>query len=193
MLNTLAYPRSGSTLIQFLLRYANPPIATTKLHGHDMFNMKKDAVDDKLLTIIRNYKECIMSHLTRDDDQHNITKIKEAFVQYIKVLEVFENSECTKCLIYYEDLITNPTSTLQKIANCFGYDIKRVLDNLDVLLEESRQSYIRELGTTQTSGKTIIHFTPITKHYKFDWDHEVRNLNPELYDKYLKLYGEIND
>ena len=194
MLTTLAYPRSGSTLIQFLLNYASPPIITDKLHGHDMINKDIDAFNDKeLLVLIRNYKECIMSHLTRDDNQLDVSKIKKAFEQYIKVLEVYEASTCKKHLIYYEELITYPATTLQSAADYFGYNIKQVIEKLDYYLAASRQNYISKLGKTQTSGKETIHFTPLTQHYNFNWDKEISSLNPELYDKYLKIYGDDNE
>jgi hypothetical protein len=146
-----------------------------------------------LLVLIRNYKECIMSHLTRDDDQHDVAKVQEAFRQYIKVLEVFENSTVRKYWIYYEDLIQDPGPTIKGIANHFGYNLDNVLNDLDHFLEASRQDYIRRLGTPQTSGKEAVYFSPLTEHYDFDWDHEMYCLNPEFYDRYLKIYGEKND
>ena len=191
MLITIGYPRSGSTLVQFLLNYASPPVVTTKLHGHDLINSGLDAIHDgELLLLIRNYKECIMSHLTRDDDQHDVSKIKEAFRQYIKVLEVYEASICKKHWIYYEELVTDPATTLQGVANYFDYNMKRVIEELDYYLAASRRSYISKLRQPQTSGKETIYFTPLTKLYDFDWDAEMYYATPELYDKYLKIYGD---
>ena len=124
MLTTLGYPRSGSTLVQFLLSHAQPAPRTIKKHGHDMINSGRDSISDgELLVLIRNYKECIMSHLTRDDDQHNTSKIQQAFKQYIKVLEVYEASTCKKGICYYENLINNPYQAMKNIADLFVYNI----------------------------------------------------------------------
>jgi hypothetical protein len=66
--------------------------------------------------------------------------------------------------------------------------------NMDAHLAQSKQRYEQGLGKCMTDGKQIVHFTPLTKKfYDFDWDERMRNMNPKLYDKYLKHYGEMNE
>jgi hypothetical protein len=70
---------------------------------------------------------------------------------------------------------------------------RMTIDDLDTYIEASRVNYTNKLGATMTSGKEIIHFAPLTKENEFDWDDEMRLLNPDLYDKYLKIYEWSNN
>ena len=67
--------------------------------------------------------------------------------------------------------------------------MKHVLKDLNNYLELSKINYIKKLGNLQTTGTETTYFSPKTKHYDFNWDEEVKKLNPTLYAKYLKVYN----
>jgi hypothetical protein len=129
-----------------------------------------------------------MSHLSRDDDQNDKEKIDEAFKQYMKVLEVYTASTCHKTFFYYEDLIRWPKWIVRCLADYFDLNMSHIIDNIDAYVEDSRKNYKKTLGNPQTDGKSATYFEPLTEKYDFDWDDEVRNLNPKLYDSYLSAY-----
>ena len=202
MLIILGYPRSGSTMMQYLLEQAWPTTfltmpTTKKVHGHDMINSSHNSIshNHSLLMILRDYKECILSHLTRDNDQCDLQKVDAAFVEYVKVLEVYEKSEANKTLVYYEDLITDAglAHELKRIGNHFNLMVDSIIRNLYHYRARAMQNYVNELGATQTTGQEKVHFAPLTANHCFDWDQTMRDMNPLLYDKYLVHYGVNNE
>lgn len=195
MITVLCYPRSGSTLLQCFLTNHKPSLPNKKLHGHDIVNNNISGLHGDshwIIMLIRNYKEGILSHLTRDDDQFDMEKINQAFMYYTKVLNTYEKSTCKKTFQYYEDLIEDPVKVLNDISNTFGFNFDHIIENIDIYLDRGRSQYIKRHGPTQTNGKEKIHFSSSIKHnYNFDWDQKMKQLNPILYNKYLSHYGDI--
>jgi len=182
-------------MVQYMLLHAKPKVAVEKLHGHDMLNKNIDSFGHEcvLLMILRNYKECIMSHLSRHGNEHKPERIELAYTHYAKILSVYWNTRVPKILFYYEDIITQPVKYIQQIAEYFGTDVSHIVADMNGYLTRSRESYMGALGNCQTDGKQTIHFTPLTKEYDFDWDQRMRDTAPGLYDEYLTRYGETND
>jgi len=192
ILITLGYPRSGSTMMQFLLNHAHGDLQIRKIHGHNLLENGIIGFTSKtrgVLLILRNYKECILSHLIRDDDQKDLDKLGNAFIQYMKAVEVFHASNVPRLFVYYEDLITNLAGEMTKIAKHFDLQMDHVINNIDTYRTKSMTQYNKVFGKSQTDGKTPAHFTPLTNDYDFNWDEQMRQLNPRLYDAYLIRYG----
>lgn len=157
---SLGYPRSGNNWLRFIVEYLtnystgmgimNRP-NRRPLHnltnildsnnknklivgGHfikDTFNGNR-----KLLFVLRNYKECLISHAIGDEDLHNgfikddvFTSLinpqirngrwdKTTFLHYLDLLNFFDNYKGEKEIIYYEDIVNKKVieETLQRLV-----------------------------------------------------------------------------
>jgi len=149
----ITYPKSGTTLLQALIQLLtnkqilsidpknvikNPNRLKLSLdsdkphlyHSHSLVKELKEInqSDNKLLMIIRNYKECIVSYqkFSPLEFLNSVIKHKslddQGFCQYIENLQFFDiwKDEDSKLLIYYEDFITNPEKTIKQVAEFYN-------------------------------------------------------------------------
>lgn len=195
----LGYPRSGTTLTQCCLNSMQPSIQTAKLHGHDIVRKgwTPGYLTHKypyLILVIRNYRECVMSQLTRGDQQNDPARIKVAFIEYMIGISTYDKYKNKKTVIYYEDFITKPVEIVTQLGAFLNTKYSHMTEDIDAFMEFSSNNYKQRLGNPLTSGREVQHFTPITySNYDFDWQKEIRHLNEDLYDKYLSRYGEVNE
>ena len=162
----------------------------------------------KLLLIVRNYKEAIISEMKQHATSIiNWSSIKEEVNKYISTLVTYDKYPYEKKIIYYEDMISNPSKTLEESINNFsgrnsGLSDDDMKENLDSLLEnyethfeESISSYKRGTGSALSGGKSgLFHSLEKGKGhelYDFIENHILQNA-PEIYKKYLQRYRGDN-
>lgn len=206
----ISYPRSGNTLIRFLIEYIterividynedipnsaikylsdndldivpkNPPILR-KFHLVDEnLNEKEKIGDSKVNLIIRDYYECIVSHSKRGCLDSLELQIKK----YCDLIRYYDWSKNQGCVIYYEDLIDIEKQP-QVIEHVFKSNQIVELPNWNKYLEN-----IFQLNNKSKEGYTKIYKTVhedyenrqlFTQAVKF-------NLGNHLFKKYLNRY-----
>jgi len=215
----LSYPRSGNSWIRYCVEAITkkPTYGYTKskaplenpigsniptlgvdlkvdpilLKRHETFSTKRV---DKLILVIRNYKEVIVRH-------HEGTKITLATLQrscssnktsrnYVDVIRYFDDFKGEKLLVYYEDFITDVECELRKIAEFLGEGV----DNIDEFvnkLDGHKKKSLTLYRPSITKGKNVIHHSnKLTKGLKSSWDKFLRNKCGDLFEKYLIRYEE---
>ena len=97
------------------------------------------------LLLLRNYKECIVSHSARTEDfdrnfYAQTQGSRNGILDYIGCLEIYESWRGKKALIYYEDLIRDPEPELIRVLELLGVDknnLRELINNMDVHKRQS--------------------------------------------------------
>lgn len=206
----ISYPRSGNTLIRFLIEYIterivvdynqeipdsaikyligdelsvvpkNPPILR-KFHLVDeSLNEKEKIGNSKVNLIIRDYYDCIVSHSKRGCTDSLETQIKK----YCDLIRYYDWSKNQGCVVYYEDLVD-----IQKQPET----IKTIFDSNNILGIPNWDKYlenIQELNRKSKDGYTKI-YSEVKKSYdnKQFFTQVVKfNIGNHLFKKYLSRY-----
>lgn len=219
MIGILAFPRSGSTWMRYCVEFlskkktgypgspnpgdnpiseiingmgvdTNAPSILYKTHNIKNFGPKQD----KLIIIVRDYKEVIPRHLGLDNLMEkfiNSTRgMSNPGVDYLKIVEQYDQLESEKLLVYYEDFISKPET-----------ELRRVLKFLDVD-ETHLQSFVENYEFHQKQGIKAYHGRSFTKGTgKSFWQDKIpsntlnsmtihlKKTNGPLFEKYLKRYA----
>jgi hypothetical protein len=130
----------------------------------------------------------------RRGHNNDIQKIKEAFVEYMTVLETYELSMCKKAFLYYEDFTQHPAEIVTELGEFFDIPTDHITKDIDGYLKLARERYISKGGDPRTDGKTNVYFSSKTyEDYDFDWDATMRGIKPSLYDTYLTRYTGVRN
>ncbi len=180
--------------------YNAPPVIKT----HHLHQEIKQGINEKLtnqlgcedlglLTIIRNYKECVPRHM---GTALTIPTLKDPENMYLHILQIYDEwPEDRRLLIYYEDLILFPEKTLHQLAEFFQVDHASVsifLKNLPLHRENAICIYEQDAGESTTRGENIyFHSKFFTKEDLILMDKICEESNPELFKKYLSRYKEL--
>lgn len=205
---SISYPRSGATWLRYFVRtcmglcpdwngndtisHPNTKFAKT----HRLIPGDLDYAEG-IVVLVRNYKECIPRHLR--NTQKNQQVITKAFIKslniagegsYIHPLDMLENFDGPKHLIFYEDLITKPVKVMKRLAKKMELDASAVLDNF----EEHWNISISNYGPGSfTQGKNLLeHSSLLTPDICQEWDKKIIERHPELYKKYLQRYYNVH-
>jgi len=206
----ISYPRSGNTLIRFLIEYIterivvdynekipdsaikylspdgidivpkNPPILR-KFHLVDSkLNEKSKIGKSKINLIIRDYYECILSHSKRGCRK----TLSEQINDYCDLIRYYDESENKETLIYYEDIID-----VEKQPEV----IKTLLDNNGIDTIPNWDSYLKNILFLNKKSKDgyIKIYKTVEKEYenKSLYYKEIKsNLGEILFEKYLSRY-----
>jgi FkbM family methyltransferase len=229
----LSYPRSGSTwlryCIEFLTKrltigYVNPGVSMEnglgklvdigvdctkspilyKRHGHTPNEKSSWDMDhDKLILLVRNYKECMVRHLsgsTSDLDASLYSQTqgyRDGSLDYIGCLQIYEEWRGTKIRLYYEDLIRDPEPQLVRVLQLLNVDdtyLPELMKNLDFHKKQSVKIYAGEEGhVSYTKGHTdslLFHSRNLDEKRKRRWDQHLQDRYPDLVRKHLDRYRE---
>ena len=225
----LSYPRSGNTWLRYCVEVlTNKPTFAGINREAGIFDkapvlsligkMDKNANDyilikrhhfkpenesfdvDKVVFIIRNYKECIIRHAELEINP-NINTLKSEIsgqidtVDYLGLIKAFDKFNGKKLLLYYEDLIINPKKTLEdlliflEIEN-FENKLNKFIYNLENHKNNSIKIYSLQ-GESHTKGQHLsFHINKLNSEQRILWDKTIREKSEKLYEKYLKRYEE---
>ncbi len=172
--------------------YSNPVFIKIH-HLKDITNLS-----GPLVLILRNYKECIASDLARESPSLVFMKMEKRIKLtenvYFTNLEVFDQYQGKKLLLYYEDLMERPKETLAKLCKFVNRpcNLSEFIAHLPEHKEKLLDYYMR-LGSSQsfTKGEDQKFFSSkFTSKQKTSLDDIVKKKYPELTKKYLKRYLE---
>lgn len=157
--------------------------------------------DPSLILIIRDYKECIISHLRKINKDKEIDSLtfQHELNLYFKLLNYYDNFEGKKMIIYYEDLIQKTDEVLNQlknfipnIQNSFYLDFLKNIDHHCYLSSNGKN---RSWGGSNSNREISFHFTnsnPSEKKNILDTIKIFRKTHTPLFRKYLKPYLERN-
>ena len=155
--------------------------------------------DPALILIVRDYKECIISHI-RKNVKSGLT-VENAFhkelMMYFKLLHYYDTFEGKKMIIYYEDLLTDGDNVLLNLAkfvpNIKGEYFLEFIKNKDHLFYLSSNGKNRSWGGTNSNGELNYHFNNASleeKNIIILTLNKFRKSHTDLFKKYLKRYLE---
>lgn len=159
---------------------------------------KIDPHKNKLLFVLRNYKECIVRECGYDPLklENSVLTNSGGFKQYIDDLIFFDSGwkdEATKQLIYYEDLIMQPRHTVEKLLAFFQEKpamLNDFFDNFEYwrTLVITKYSEVHHTMPSSQGDKKVFH----TKDFPFETlqriDQHIKREYPQLWEKYLSIY-----
>jgi hypothetical protein len=220
----LSYPRSGNTWVRYIVEvmskrptigYDNKtdiPIGKRRNIGvnlnaepilikrHNLHEKYKDG--DKLILIVRDYKECIIRHSASEDGKQSLLdKSKFKFdketnglhsdgVDYIGCIEHYEKWPGDKLFVYYEDLLTNHTKEIPRIVDFLGIDKRQVPGFLDMYRHHFKQAIQAYHEKSYTGGvKLQYHQNKIPVEFRDHMVSKIKKQHPRIYEQYLKRYG----
>ncbi len=219
-LSLLSYPRSGSNWLSYCIEclsemqiggsltgFLSIGNKITKSHGNTK-SWWKDFIlcKDSLILMVRNYKECVVRNCDGDlakvfSDLQGGLPLKTGIekTDYISILKLFEYTKEKKHLIYYEDLVQNPyqeLSRLVKFLEQFGGNkgnITSFMKQYEQHRKTSLELYGKKIDKPRTNGtrnELLFHSKKLTKETKLKIDDHLIKRFPNIYNKYLKRYGE---
>ena len=219
----MSYPRSGSNWFRYCSEFLTKKPSIGPNHNQTVLNSPfgsrlemgvdlsrdyilyrahelEEGVEGKpLIILIRNYKECILRHTHRGSSGATLSQIKEVFsrekLMYLNVLRFYEKSKENKFIVYYEDLIKYPESTLRGVLEFFGENgnyLKDFINNYDRHRATSYNQYTTLLEKSETQGdpnKLKYHSNFLSGDILLQIDQLFKE-EKVLFDKYLLRYEE---
>jgi len=170
----LSYPRSGNTWLRYCLETLSGQKTTGYLNGrdiekgvletnrgkptlmvkkHDTINIKNNK-NNKLILIVRDYKECLVRHKGgKYSIIDNAPEPETNKKNYLKLLEFYERFEGKKLLVYYEDLILDLKPQLKKCVELLDVGVKEdTLNDFMMNLETHREKSLGLYKFSKTKG-----------------------------------------
>ncbi|MCH9617436.1 MAG: hypothetical protein SP4CHLAM5_07250 [Chlamydiia bacterium] len=220
----LSYPRSGNTWLRYCIEEltkrpttwhdmesligrvefsGNEPLGKTFDLGldyakpyvykhHDIYSLD----DSPLILLLRNPKECAWAHCVCYANFLTEAKI------YIENIEHFEAFKGDKLLIYYEDLLSDPFSILEKVvlflSKITKEDCRMRVNNFLREYQRHKQNSIEFYGmhmreVVTASKQNLLYYSKnSTLESRKKFDNELYMANPYLWDKYLSRYKEMD-
>lgn len=196
MITLLSYPRSGRNLLRHMLKCIDIEVyATHRPIIHKEWPLKKH---DKLIMLVRDYRECIPRHLYSEKivSTEMIMKafgtefgIRDRACQYIENLVLFDMCRVKKCLIYYEDLINFGKTEFLKVVyflrNESKHDISKMFHVLNWETESAKA--LKNYDAPAVSGGEIDFHKKKIEEPGF-MEQIMKDANNYIFEKYLTRY-----
>jgi len=112
-------------------------------------------------------------------------------VDYIKILQYFDELEENKILVYYEDLILNPREPIIKVIDFLGVDhtyVDEFFNNYDFHQAQGIKSYHGGSFTKGSKGKLKTHQESIPPAMLREMTESIKTRHGHIFDKYLTRY-----
>lgn len=191
---TLGYKESGSFDINPLGSFINIGVNIEKspilLKKHETNTIKKI---DSLILIIRDYKEVIPRHTGKElniELLRSSINSKYSSMNYIQLIEYFEDFSGKKAIIYYEDILMDLKSSIEKILRLLNKD-DYLLEEFMNSIDEHKKNSLKIYKKSITNGNFIkFHSNKISKNIRVQCDEFLESHYPIIYNKYLKRYEE---
>lgn len=169
----------------------------------------QDPQENKLILIIRDYKESILrmfSNFSYIKDvigkKHNdpIFNILPPFygviTWYFENLEYFEQFKGEKFLVYYEELLLQSENVYRNILsflNASDQFLEDFMNELELHKDVCLNYYDSKSFGSETKGKNLkFHSKKIKEEELIEFDQLVQDNYPNLWEKYLSRYKESN-
>ena len=208
----VAYSRSGTNWIRYIVEFLTkkPTPGYTRIikgknfaldHAHMGFAVMKNY--DEVILIVRDYKECLLRHLTKHWKTSSAVKTfleqessKTPPSGYIRNIQEFDKFKGKKLLIYYEDLILNPQREINKLVKFLNLPknyLKELLNNLDYHKKQSVTLYMKnQKSITKGSIDKLKYHSKklLSTKEKIEFDAYYEKNYSILFKKYLQRYKE---
>lgn len=154
---------------------------------------------NKLIFLTRNYKEIFARHMrTRRQKTFKKASIKLRHIleDYLNKIAFYEKwNKNNRLLLYYEDLISKPQETMQRIADFVEAPKERFqlyFDNYQHNRKQSLDFYQNHVifGSKSKGNKTESHSLKLSKAEKGKLDRIIFEKNSKLANRYLQRYLE---
>lgn len=219
----LTCPKSGTTMLAcYVMGLVNKPCyslfgnrlynhlrldldysKTYLYHTHTASDLKRvNSKKNKLLFILRNYKECMGRNTKRPQYIHKFGT-EDAFISifqdknfiylktYIANLMTFHDWDPdNRLIVYYEDLIENPKKEMERVLIFFKEPILNDIDSqvLEDIRCKSLTFYQKKHGSI-TKGKNLSHYSDaLSDEAIVQIDESMKNSYPDLWKNYLSRY-----
>ncbi|MEO9476656.1 MAG: sulfotransferase domain-containing protein [Cyclobacteriaceae bacterium] len=206
----VSYPRSGTNWLRFIIE----SLTDKRTPGQIRYSRSKEyAVDrahcaskngmkyDKMILVLRDYRECMLRHLDalwlhhqNVEDFLNEQNVISKPSWYVDNIKAFEDFPRQKLLLYYEDLVDNPSEYVKELGQFLGVEELKILHFLKELpkkQQESEASYNKTHGA-HTAGKKSKHSFHskklLSSEQAKNFDRYFATNYPEIWEKYLKRY-----
>ena len=196
MITLLSYPRSGRNLLRHMLKCIDIEVyATHRPIIHKEWPLKKT---DKLIMLVRDYRECIPRHLYSEKivSTEMITKmfgiefgIRDRASQYIENLVLFDMCQCPKYLIYYEDLIKNGKKEFLQLILSLNLGGSKYNSATYINWEAECARSLKNYDAPAMSGGDIHYHKKLIESIGF-MESIMEDTNKYIYDKYLSRYEQ---
>ena len=196
MITLLSYPRSGRNLLMHMLKCINMEVfATHRPIIHQEWPLKPH---DKLIMLVRDYRECIPRHLYSEKivSTEMITKmfgrefgIRDRASQYIENLVLFDLCQSPKYLIYYEDLMLNKKHAFNILCNNIidEWNFENSNNFFNLNWEEESAEALKNYDAPSMSGGDLDYHKKSIEDIGF-MESIMLDTNKYIYDKYLSRY-----
>jgi len=175
----------------------NGPDILTKRHAVEQLNGKNV---DKLILIVRNYKEVLIRHrMDNWNDKFDLKflrnscfgKVSTSSRNYATIIKYFDEFKGPKMILYYEDIITDLKAVLEKTSEFLGTGQDNI-DEFMLNLDSHKENSLKIYGASQTKGNTTEYHSKILSiEEKKNWDRALKEFDKDLYSKYLQRYKEV--
>ena len=199
MHTVLSYPRSGQNWVRYILTQLG--VDCTYTHDTDQV-----ADDTNLILLLRNYKECILRNNMEGFEANNVILPRLPYYSreqswlmlgvcyqssYLADVKEFDQHTGGKHLLYYEDLITDPVPTINKLSLFLGVNADDFLANLDVHIQQSLRIYSVKSKSFTSGLKSKYHSRQIPPAILSLWDRTmIAAGGVSQYRQYLQRYQE---
>lgn len=223
----ISYPRSGLHFTHYQLIYLSHKVCydfrnkayhywdNGVLHKYGVYENKDDILlylshvspehlnsnTDKLILLLRNYRECHLRNLSYDLNRIvDVISMNRMYIPvnaydigsgYFTNLYAFDSFEGKKLIVYYEDLVAHPKEVITRIFNFLEVtpiDLDHFYDNLSQHRSECIQRYQIHGGSKSQGENMLFHSEKITASENEMLDDLVKKHHPILWDKYLNVY-----
>lgn len=207
-----SYSRSGTNWIRYTIETLSglaTPGQRRKVHSDkyiiDRAHKAYEVMGKypSVMLVLRDYRECLIRHNKDVWKQHpdvktflEITDIEQPANWYIKNIEAFDKFEGKKLLLYYEDLMAEPESSIRSIAQFLEIDESKVDDflaNIDEHRKKSVNAYTSGGHDSFTgSSRSLNHHAKsnLRPEQITEFDEYYFTNFPELAQKYLARYDK---
>ncbi len=165
-------------------------------HIHKRVASFKNLEKQKIIFLVRNYKETLIRNFGRMDKIRHVLNHSETEPSKIVVphLELYDkHPKENRCLVYYEDLLLNPKKTLLNVLEFLGEPsdrLEKFISNLEVHKQYVISLYNSKFhGPSKSGGADLLyHSKKFDRKDLTEIDNIIKNLNPEIFEKYLKRF-----
>ncbi len=196
MITLLSYPRSGRNLLSHMLGKIGISVFMT--HRTILWQEWPLKETDKLILLIRDYKECIPRHLYTEKivSAEMVTKmfgrefgIRDRASQYFENLVLFDVCPVTKYVIYYEDLMRGGKKEFAKLAYWLSDEWieKKGIGLHDLSWAKEFKISLKKYDSPALSGSDVDYHKKRIEDVKH-MERVMYLTNPSIHEKYLTRY-----
>jgi len=206
----VSYPRSGTNWVRFIIESLSGKATPGRVRLHKGKDYAVDRAHSaaknghkykKMILVLRDYRECLIRHnIELWKEYANVERfLKETLITskpywYIENIKAFDKFKGEKLLLYYEDLVNSPETSILNLASILEVDQGRAIAFVADIATKSKASVASYHSshmslTAGDTSKTTFHADQnLSEQNKKAFDDFYQFYFPELFDTYLIRY-----